>query len=241
MMNYIQHKGKKYEIKEPTIQDWSDVMKLKDLLDEHELYVSLIEKITGLSKKDIMESDAATIQLVGQTINNIMNQGGKNLQPKIELNGIKYNLLDTTKISFGQFVDIDSFLKKDEAYRIANLNELAAYLYCEEGLEYGKSDFPKRIEQMKMLPYKNLEGALFFLSTLGRGLLELSDFYSKNKVMWEIMKLRIALMRFGGGIKESMSLLKTRFGKLIILLLSPLWLVLTICLTLWTSIKKPKG
>ena len=60
-----------------------------------------------------MDSDAATIQLVGQTINNIIEyEGGKNLQPKIELNGIKYNLLDTTKISFGQFVDIDSFLKK---------------------------------------------------------------------------------------------------------------------------------
>ena len=31
---FIEHKGKKYPIKEPTIKVWADVMKLQGILDE---------------------------------------------------------------------------------------------------------------------------------------------------------------------------------------------------------------
>ena len=158
----IEHNGKKFEIKEVTIEMWTSVMKLKDLLEEEEMYIRMIAQVTGLSRDEVLECDAYTIQKVGDSIMNVINQQSRQLFREIEHNGIKYKLVDVSKISFGQFVDIDTYLKKEESYRIANLHELAAYLYCEDGMEYGKTDFSLRIEAFKDLPVRYIDGALFF-------------------------------------------------------------------------------
>jgi len=239
--SYIEHSGKKYTLTEPTIKVWSDVMKFKDILSEQELYIKMIEVVTGLSRDQIMESDALNIAVIGSQLFNYFNQETKKLYQTFEHKGVTYKLIDTNKITFGQFVDLDTFLKKDEGYRIANLNELAAYLYCEDGVEYGKSNFQNRIEIMKDIPVKYVEGSLFFLLNLGKGLQNLSDFYSKNKLMWEMMRLKIALASFGDGILSLALLPKTKFGKLMGLLISPLLVLLTICLTLWTWLMKKKN
>jgi len=36
---HIEYQGKKYEVKEPTIETWKNIMVFKDLLDEEEMYV----------------------------------------------------------------------------------------------------------------------------------------------------------------------------------------------------------
>ena len=162
MTKFIDYNGTKYEVKEPTISMWMDIMKLKDILDEQEMYVRMISKVTGIKESQIMEEDASTIRRVGNELYKFMNQDQKTLFKSIELFGVKYNFVDVTKISFGQFVDIDTFLNKEESYRVSNLQELAAYLYTEDGIKYGESDFKARIEVMKELPIKYLEGAVFF-------------------------------------------------------------------------------
>jgi hypothetical protein len=201
----------------------------------------MISKVTGLKESIILESDAATIRRVGSELYKFINQEQKELYKNIEHKGIKYTLVDVNKISFGQFVDIDTFLNKDEGYRIANLNELAAYLYIEEGTKYSESDFKKRIDQFSDLPIKYLESSVFFLLNSGRALQTLSDLYSKSPVMWQMMRLRIVLSGFGSGMQQLVSLQKTKFGKLIMLLTSPLWLPLIIFLSLWISIRKKKN
>jgi len=241
MNQYIDYNGKKYEVKEPTISMWVEIMKLKDILDEQEMFVRMISKVTGLKESIILESDAATIRRVGSELYKFINQEQKELYKNIEHKGIKYTLVDVNKISFGQFVDIDTFLNKDEGYRIANLNELAAYLYIEEGTKYSESDFKKRIEEFSDLKIKYLESAVFFLLNSGRALQTLSDLYSKSPVMWQMMRLRIVLSGFGIGMQRLVSLQKTKFGKLIMLLTSPLWLPLIIFLSLWISIRKKKN
>lgn len=241
MNQYIDYNGKKYEVKEPTISMWVEIMKLKDILDEQEMFVRMISKVTGLKESIILESDAATIRRVGSELYKFINQEQKELHRNIEHKGIKYTLVDVNKISFGQFVDIDTFLNKDEGYRIANLNELAAYLYIEEGTKYSESDFKKRIDQFSDLPIKYLESSVFFLLNSGRALQTLSDLYSKSPIMWQMMRLRIVLSGFGSGMQQLVSLQKTKFGKLIMLLTSPLWLPLIIFLSLWISIRKKKN
>jgi hemin uptake protein HemP len=237
---YIEHKGQKYEVKEPTIEAWKNVMIYKDLLDEEEMYVKMISEVTGLSMKEVKSSDALEIRIAGDKLWRYLNQESKKLFTTIEHNGITYNLVDLNKVSFGQFVDIDTFMKKDEPYKVANLNELAAYLYCEDGVEYGNSDIKKRIEDFKDLPVKYIEAAIFFLLSLAKGLQELTTLYSKSPVMWWMMRVRIAWASFGDGIKQLVSSQKTKFGKLIVLLTFPLWLVLITFLSLWTLIVSKK-
>ena len=237
---YIEHKGKQYEVKEPTIETWKNVMVFKDLFDEEEMSIKMISEVTGLTMKEIKEADALDIRIAGDTLWRYMNQESRELFRTIEHKGITYNLIDVNKISFGQFVDIDTFMKKEESYKIANLNELAAYLYCEEGKTYGESDIKKRIEEFKTLPVKYIEGSVFFLLSLAKGLQELTLLYSKSKLMWWMMRLRIVLESFGDGIRQLVSSQKTKSGRLIMLLTSPLWLVLIICLTLWMLITKKR-
>jgi hypothetical protein len=234
-------KSKKFEVSEPTIREFCDVMKLKDILSEDELNVRLIEKVTGMSHEDVMEMDASTIQKIGSVLFAHYNKESKKLTQSFELNGITYKFMDVNTISFGQFVDIDTFLKKDEGYRIANLNELMAYMYCEEGTKYSESNFKKRIESMLDAPSHIVEGALFFLLNLERGLYEIMELSSRSPIMFQMMRLRIAFQSFGATTKLSRFLQKTKFGSWILLLLWVLLLPLIICLTLLTSITRKKG
>lgn len=232
--------GKRYEIKEPTIQMWGDVMKFKDLLDEDELGVKMLSMTTGLSVKEIREADVVSMKLASDAVYKFINQDSKKLYQSIEHNGKKYKLANLDKMSFGQFVDIDTFLQKDEGYRIANLNELAAYLYIEEGKKYGESDFKQQIEEFKTLPIKYIEGAIFFLLNLGQISHELTQLYSKNKWLWTTMMIRVRLLSIGGGTLQYLHWPKTMFGKLTMLLISPLLVVSIILHILWTSINKWK-
>ena len=237
----VTSKSKTFEVNEPTIREFCDVMKLKDILSEDELNVRLIEKVTGMSHEDVMEMDAYTIQKIGSVLFAHYNKESKKLTQSFELNGITYKFMDVNTISFGQFVDIDTFLKKDEGYRISNLNELMAYMYCEDGTKYSDSNFKKRIEDMLDAPSHIVEGALFFLLNLERGLYELMELSSKSPIMFQMMRLRMAFQSFGATTKLSRFLLKTKFGRLTLLLLWVLLLPLTICLTLLTSILRKKG
>ena len=237
----VTSKSKTFEVNEPTIREFCDVMKLKDILSEDELNVRLIEKVTGMSHEDVMEMDAYTIQKIGSVLFAHYNKESKKLTQSFELNGITYKFMDVNTISFGQFVDIDTFLKKDEGYRISNLNELMAYMYCEDGTKYSDSNFKKRIEDMLDAPSHIVEGALFFLLNLERGLYELMELSSKSPIMFQMMRLRMAFQSFGATTKLSRFLLKTKFGRLTLLLLWVLLLPLIICHTLLTSILRKKG
>lgn len=237
-ITHIEYKGKRYEVKEPTIDIWKNIMVFKDILDEQEMYVKLIAETTGLSVGQIKEADAADIIIAGDKLWRHLNQETKELYQHIEHKGITYTLVDVSKISFGQFVDIDTFLKKDESYKISNLNELAAYLYCESGQTYSQSNFTKRIEAFKDLPVKYIESAIFFLVILAEASQQITVLSSKSRIWLEMMKVRMGFMSFMGGIRQYLSLPKTKSGKLIMLLLSPLWLVSIILLTSWISIKK---
>ena len=123
---------KKYTIEEPTIQLWSSIMKFKDILDEEELYIKMIAEVLGITREEVLKSNTTDIIKVGDFIYSFINQEGKKLFKQIEFKGTKYNIVDINNISFGQYVDIDTFLRKDEGYRVTNLNEVAAYLYCDD-------------------------------------------------------------------------------------------------------------
>ena len=237
----VTSKSKTFQVKEPTIKEFCDVMKLKDILTEDELHVRLIEKSTGMSTQEIMELDAFTIQKIGSIIFAHYNKESKKLIPSFELNGVKYKFMDIHNITFGQFVDVDTYLKKDDSYRVANLNELMAYMYCEEGIKYSESNFKQRIEAMNGAPAHIVEGALFFLLSLEKGLSEIMELSLRNPLMFQMMRLRIAFQNFGDTTRLFRFLLKTKFGKLTLLLIWVLLLPLTICLTLLTSIMRKKG
>ena len=237
---FIEHKGNKYDIKEPTIKGWSSIIQLKDILDEEEMNIRMLIEVTGMNREEILSTDVKTIKTISNQLFNYLNQESKELFQRFSFKDKSYKIIDINKITFGQFVDIDSFLQKDEQYRLKNLNELAAYLYSEEGMDYGKTDIKARIKSFEDLPIKYIEGALFFLSILGKTLHEALQIYSQNKWKYRTLRVGTLLAGIGAGMRQLANLPKTRFGKLIMWLLSPLSLVLIISLILWTTIGKKK-
>ena len=230
----------KYTIEEPNIQLWSNVMKFKDLLDEEELYIKMISEVLGITREEVLSANTTDIIEVGDYVYSFINKESKKLFKQIEFKGAKYNLVDVNNISFGQYVDIDSFLRKDEGYRIANLNELAAYLYTEDGITYTNSNIKFRIEEFKTLPIKYVEGAIFFLLNLARASHELTQLYSQSKLMWMVMRTKITLMLIGDGIRQYRHSQTTKFGKLITWLLYPFISVLITFRILLTRDKNKK-
>jgi hypothetical protein len=236
----IEYNGKKYPVKEPTIRTWSEVMKLKDILDEGELFVKIIELTTGLTHDEIMSANASEVQKVGENILSIVTGSNKKVVKTFEYGGEEYEFLDIQNLSFGQFIDIDTFLTKDENYRIQNLNELAGYLYIEKGTKYGEKPISKRSEKFKDLPIKYMEGSVFFLLSTANLSEELTKIYSQSKTLKLLMKIKIISRLIGVGTRQSALSLKTRFGYFGMLLSYPLLFVSTISLTLWTLIKSKK-
>lgn len=236
----IEYGGKKYPIKEPTIRTWSEVMKMRELLDEGELFVKIIELTTGLSKEEILTSDASQVNKVGEQVLSIVTGSNKKVIKTFEYDGEEYEFLDIQSLSFGQYIDIDTFLSKDENYRIQNLNELAAYMYIEKGTKYGEKNISKRAEKFKDLPIKYMEGSVFFLLSTASLSAELTRIYSKSKMLKVVMKTKIVFRLIGVGIQRSAHLLKTKYGYFVMLLTYPWLSVSTILLTLWTLIRSKK-
>lgn len=160
--NYVKVDDVSYEITEPTVSTWMELIKFKDILEEHEMNLKLISLLTGMDEDDIRDADVKDISRVGNTLSQYINRDVKQIYQEIEFDGVKYKMFDVNKITFGQFVDIDSFLRKDDTYRNKNLNELSAYLYSESGYEYGETNIKQRIEKFKDLPLRYLETSLFF-------------------------------------------------------------------------------
>jgi len=232
---------KKYSIEEPNIQLWSNVMKFKDLLDDEELYIKMISEVLGITREEVLSADTTEIIEIGDYVYSFINKESKKLFKQIDFKGQKYNLVDVNNISFGQYADIDTFLRKDEGYRISNLNELAAYLYTEDDIVYTNSNIKLRIEEFKTLPIKYVEGAIFFLLNLARASQELTHLYSQSKLMWIIMKIKITLMLIGDGIQRYQRSRTTVFGKLTTWLLYPFISVLITFRILLTRDKNKKN
>ena len=237
---YVEHNGKKYPIKEPTIKNWGELMNKRELYEEHEFYIRIIEMATGIPYAELEEAPADEVLNTGDLVFRFINQDQKKIFPKIEHEGITYNFIDVQDMSFGQFIDIDSFLSKDESYRVQNLNELAAYFYIEEGTKYGDTPIKKRIEAFKELPVKHIEGAIFFLLSSVRASEEITRIYSQSTFLYWIMNLKIVFRLIGVGIQQSARYVKNRYGGLIMYLAYPYISVSTIFLTLWTYIKNVK-
>lgn len=216
-------------------------MKLQGILDDTDMFIKVLEMTTGLTQEEILSADAKEVREAGALVFNYLNQQDKKVVNEFDHNGITYQFLDMSDISFGQFVDIDTFLTKDESYRIQNLNELAAYLYTEKGTKYGEGKIKKRIKAFEDLPIKYLEGSVFFLLNSAKASAEITTLYSQSKFLWMMMKTKIIFHLIGAGIQQSAHYVKNRFGVLTMCLIYPFISVSIIFLTLKTLIKRGKG
>lgn len=221
--HYIDYKGKKYPVIEPTIELWQKLTGLQNWTDETEFAVMMISHITGLDKEEIMQADWQQIIAASQNITNYFLSEGKEFHHEFEFDGKKYRFIDLPNLTFGEFVDIDTLLSKPEIERKRELALMMALLYREVDengkLEmYDGSKVQIRAERFKKLPVKYVNGATTFFLRIERILHKSSRLSSRKrlkmriKVIWTLVKLLIS-KSFGVGLARLSRWLKTILPK----------------------------
>lgn len=178
----ITYNGVKHEIIEPTIEMWGKLMTLQDWTDESEFALVLISEMTGLSKEDISKSDWHSVITASQNLSNHLLGESKKFHMDFEFDGVKYRFIDLANLSFGEFIDIDTFLSKNDHDRKREMYLLMAMLYREVDendklTEYDSSKIQLRAERFKRLPVKYVNGASTFflrLEKISQGSFQLS-------------------------------------------------------------------
>lgn len=223
--HYIRYKGKDYEVKEPTISQWHELMITKDLMTSNDYNLNLIEIITGLSRDEIRNAPADDIRLASAGLSRFLMSVDSRFHETFTFKDVEYKFIDLNNLTFGEFVDIDTFLSRPDSVKSKEMNFFMALLY--RPLVDGKispyipSEVSVRAELFKDLPMKYLNGASSFFFHLEN---ILSDNTPSYLVKVRRMKsvLMMALINTGAGIAQSYIWLMTISSKFLMWLKSRL-------------------
>jgi len=216
----IEYQGNDYELKPLTIETWNAVQIAGDLQEGYEFIVNLISMMTGISQEDVLKAKRKEIDKAFQYVQEYITQKENRFYSDFEFQGKKYKFIDLDNLTFGEFIDLDTFLQKSEVERKKELNLLMALLYREtddKGVirPYNGLEVKERAESFKNLDMKYVQGALLFFSTFVSILRKNTHLSSTSKM---ILKVRLMILRsflnFGVGMGRLYYSLKKTFLKL---------------------------
>jgi hypothetical protein len=209
----FEYRGKFYELKEPSIELWNKLMSIKDWTDEVEFSTKLISQLCNLSEEEIMDTDWQEMIELSKQLSNYILQDSKKFYKEFEFENVKYRFIDLPNLTFGEFIDIDTFLTKPLNERLKDVNLLMAMFYREVDKDgtiskYDSSKLEQRAERFKKLPVKYVNGSSTFFLLLEKALHQNLQTYSNrriSKVMKWIKTLMIfpRLVLFGVGLTRS--------------------------------------
>jgi hypothetical protein len=209
MMNF-NYSGKNYEILEPTIDTWSKLVLLQEWDSEREFCVKLLSFSTGLSEQEIENSDPFEVVDAAERLNKIFLENSNKFYNEFEFKDKKYKFIDLPNLTFGEYIDIDSYLSKEPHEKKKEMNLLMAMLYREldsngNYLPYNSKELQTKAELFKSLPVKYVNGStnfFFHLDRISRGNFKLSlnlRLKLMVKMIWTLVKA-IPLISTGVGL-----------------------------------------
>jgi hypothetical protein len=182
MEHIIEFNGTDYKVNEPTLQKWAELNLLKDIEQDEDFYLSLVSVSTGIEEYDLRKANFQQVKEAADYLADYFIKIGEHFYPDFEFKGTKYKFMDLANMSFGEYVDIDTFLQKNPSYTKTNMHELMAIFYRPVDAngkveEYDINKTKRRAEEFRDLPVKYLQGCLRFFLVLGEQLKEITPFY----------------------------------------------------------------
>jgi hypothetical protein len=196
--------GKDYEIKEHlTIGDYQKIFKIKDLFEDEYLNAKIINLLTDCPMDTLINAEKHKIDFLATSIFAMVPRQPINLIDRFELDGVEYGYLPSyKKITFGEFVDLDTLLTKKYDEIIDYLHIITAIMYrpiikskSKHNFEIEKYDSVKMEERAELFKNKldikfTLGGQFFFTQFVNNS----SNFIrlslkQKIKKEWEILKI----------------------------------------------------
>lgn len=202
-----------YTFRELTIQDYYELQVLA-LTNDNESGFDIISRLSGCPiklLKSVYHEEWLDIWLTAQkVIYNSIHFPVKEATRIIELDGVKYGLINLDKISVGEFGDLDVILSSENAEN--RMHEAMAVLYRPvkwslgskyKVEDYDTDDFQERAEAFRRFPLSQAKlNIAFFLNSASTSLKATTDYL--------ITQLEIAGME-----KEKTAELKEIFTKLL--------------------------
>lgn len=200
--HYITYDGKQYEVGEPTVRIWKKLGLTKETMDDREFALELISSQTGLSKASLLECDWYDIHNTADGIMSYFTNIDSSYQDTFEFKGVTYKFVELDNITFGEFVDMDTYLQKGEIEKLQRLNYFMALLYRPIDEEkYDIQELKKRAEIFDELPIKYYFGASRVFFSLDKMLLnDTRVYFYLMKVKHLMRKIMMVLVAFGVGI-----------------------------------------
>jgi hypothetical protein len=167
----LNYKGKTYKVDEPRLDVWSKLILLQEWTDEREFAIRLLSFITGLTEEEIEQSDYMEVLQAAADLSKYLMSESKVFHNEFDFNGVKYKFLDLSNMTFGEFIDIDTYISKSDVEKKKELNLFMAMLYREVDDKgnykpYDSNEMIRRAEIFKKLPVKYVNGATTFFLRL---------------------------------------------------------------------------
>ena len=239
---YIELDGVDYKVNEPTMKGWAELTLMKDLDEEEDFTLGIVSMCTNIDEQLLLQANYLQVKRVADYLSEYFISEGSRFYPEFTFQNTVYKFIDINRISFGHFIDIDNFLKKDTSYKKSRFHELMAMLYWPEGqVKYDSNLNAERGEFFKVLPVKYLQGTLRFFFHLSRRLKSSTPIYLRK---WWSMKRKLKKMKhsiqYGVGILLSIFLPVKTFLKSMRSFSYRCYTYLTSLVTTLSSIKKKK-
>lgn len=215
----ITYDGVDYVVGEPTIENWKKIVVSESFKTPEDFNLDIISISTGLSVEELKKVSMGEILNVMSGLSEYYDNIDKSFHSKFVFKGVEYEFADLNNLTFGHFVDIDTFSQQPESFRTQNLEKYMALLYIPKGEDY-MTNLKERTELFKELPVRYFQGAFTFFFHLGETLFPTTGRYSMRLLMITLMirlkrKWKKLLTRIGRGMSRYLHSLKTTLRRLI--------------------------
>lgn len=219
---FIRYDGKDYQIKEPTIQNWMDLNKFGDFTDPLDYGVKLISLSTSIPEEEVRQRNWFEVTSISNELLKYFEEFNNEFHKEFEFSGVTYKFIDLPNLSFGEFIDLDTFLTKPEIERKLELHVMMALLYREKDetgkiVKYDGSKLMERAELFRELPIKYYHGSIRFFFHLERVLQR-----NTKEYLFRLFKVKMMMVKqliwnrsqsFGRGISRLTKLPKETLQK----------------------------
>jgi len=196
--------GKDYEIKEYlSIGDYQKIFKVKDLFEDDYFKAKVVNLLTDCPMETLLEADNHKVDFLATSIFAMVPRQPINLIDRFTIDGIDYGYLPSyKKISFGEFVDLDTLLTKKPEEVIDFLHIITAIMYRPitktktkhefEIEKYDAKTLEERAELFKQkLDIKFTLGGQFFFTQFAKNYSSYIPLSLRQKIRREWMMLKI--------------------------------------------------
>lgn len=191
-----------------TIENYTKIYKVKDMLTENYFAAKLVHLITNVEMEELLECDYQELNYVAAYIMSIIPTEKPKFQDRFELNGVHYGFFPKwNDLTYAEFVDMDTISTKKEDELLNMLHILAAIMYrpitnerSVHDFDIEKYDVKKMVERSELfkkeLDCKYILGAQFFFINYAKryllytqtSLIPKLSIWKKIKLIWMMRK-----------------------------------------------------